>query len=66
MPNVTATIDRDQRKGLCELVRNQLGAIGDVWIALEENEDFASAEQLGIEFGECQTATRPASRMAMR
>ncbi len=48
----TAMIDRDQRDGLYELVRNHLGAIGDVWIALEENEDFATAERLGIEFGE--------------
>jgi hypothetical protein len=48
----TATIDRDQRDGLYELIRNHLGAIGDVWIALEENEDFATAERLGIEFGE--------------
>jgi hypothetical protein len=52
MPNVTATIDRDQRDGLYELIRNHLGAIGDVWIALEENEDIATAERLGIEFGE--------------
>jgi hypothetical protein len=49
---ITTTIDRDQRDGLYELVRNHLGAIGDVWIALEENEDFATAERLGIEFGE--------------
>lgn len=48
----TATIDRDQRDGLYELVRNHLGGIGDVWIALEENEDYATAERLGIEFGE--------------
>jgi hypothetical protein len=48
----TATIDRDQRDGLYELVRNHLGGIGDVWIALEENEEFATAERLGIEFGE--------------
>jgi hypothetical protein len=52
MPNVTATIDRNQRDGLYELVRNHLGAIGDVWIALEENGDFATAERLGIQFGE--------------
>ncbi len=52
MPSITATIDRDQRDGFYELVRNHLGAIGDVWIALEENEDFATAERLGIEFGE--------------
>ena len=52
MPSITATIDRDQRDGLYELIRNHLGAIGDVWIALEESEDFATAERLGIEFGE--------------
>jgi hypothetical protein len=52
MPSITTTIDRDQRDGLYELVRNHLGAIGDVWIALEENGDFATAERLGIEFGE--------------
>jgi hypothetical protein len=52
MPTSTATIDRDQRDGLYELVRNHLGAIGDIWIALEESEDFATAEQLGLEFGE--------------
>jgi len=32
------------------LVRNHLGAIGDIWIALEESEDFATAERLGLEF----------------
>ena len=48
----TATIDRDQREGLYELIRNHLGGIGDVWIALEDNEDFATAERLGLEFGE--------------
>ena len=52
MPNVTATIDRHQRDGLYELVRNHLGAISDIWIALEENEDFAVAERLGLEFSE--------------
>jgi hypothetical protein len=52
MPNVTATIDRDQRDGLYELVRNHLGSVGDLWNALEQQEDFAKAEQLGIEFGE--------------
>ncbi len=52
MPSITATIDRDQRDGLYELIRNHLGGVGDVWIALEDNEDFATAERLGIEFGE--------------
>lgn len=49
---ITATIDRAQRDGLYELIRNHLGAIGDVWIALEESEDYATAERLAREFGE--------------
>jgi hypothetical protein len=49
---ITATIDRAQRDGLYELIRNHLGAIGDVWIALEESEDYARAERLAREFGE--------------
>jgi hypothetical protein len=52
MPNVTATIDRHQRDGLYELVRNHLGSVSDLWNALEQEEDFARAERLGIEFGE--------------
>ena len=52
MPEVTATIDRHQRDGLYELVRNHLGSIGDLWHALENEEDFAKAERLGIEFAE--------------
>jgi hypothetical protein len=52
MPSITATIDRHQRDGLYELVRNHLGSVGDLWNALEQEEDFAKAEQLGIEFGE--------------
>jgi len=52
MPSTICKIDRDQRDGLYELVRNHLGAVGDIWIALEETEDFATAERLGIEFGE--------------
>ena len=48
----TARIDRDQRDGIYEVVRNHLGAIGDLWIALEENEDFETAERLAREFGE--------------
>lgn len=48
----TCTIDGNQRDGLYELVRNHLGAVGDLWIALEINKDFATAERLGLEFGE--------------
>jgi hypothetical protein len=49
---VTTTITKGQRVGLYELIRNHLGGIGDVWIALEQNEDFATAERLALEFGE--------------
>lgn len=52
MPCTTCTIDGDQRDGLYELVRNHLGAVGDLWIALEINKDFATAERLGLKFGE--------------
>jgi hypothetical protein len=48
----TTTINQEQRAGLYELVRNHLGGIGDVWIALEQNDDFATAERLGLEFSE--------------
>ncbi len=41
-----------QRDGLYELVRNHLGSIGDLWDALERDKDFATAERLGLEFGE--------------
>ena len=52
MPSITTTITREQRDGIYELVRNHLGGIGDVRIALEQNEDFATAERLGLAFGE--------------
>jgi hypothetical protein len=52
MPDTTITIDRDQRGGLYELVRNHLGSIGDFWIALERTRDFAKAEALSLEFAE--------------
>jgi hypothetical protein len=48
----TARINREQRDGIYELVRNHLAGIGDVAIALEDNEDIATAERLAIEFGE--------------
>jgi hypothetical protein len=47
----TATIDRERRDALYELVLDHLSGIGDFWIAVEEK-DFAKAERLGIEFGE--------------
>jgi hypothetical protein len=52
MPDITATIDRHQRDGLYELVRNHLGSVGDLWNALEHDKDFAKAERFGLEFGE--------------
>lgn len=52
MPATTITIDRQQRDGLYELVRNHLGSVGDLWEALERDKDFAKAEQLGNEFTE--------------
>jgi hypothetical protein len=52
MPETTTTIDRDQRDGLYELVRNHLGSIEDFWVALERTKDFATAERLGLEFAE--------------
>lgn len=52
MPDTTITIDREQRDGLYELVRNHLGAIEDFWVALERTKDFAIVERLGLEFAE--------------
>lgn len=52
MPETTITIDRDQREGLYELVRNHLASIEDFWIVLERTRDFATAERLGLEFGD--------------
>lgn len=52
MPGTTTTIDKEQRDGLYELVRNHLGGIGDIWIALEQDGEYELAEQMGIEFGE--------------
>jgi hypothetical protein len=47
----TATIDRERRDALYQLVLDHLSGVGDFWIAVEEK-DFAKAERLGIEFGE--------------
>jgi hypothetical protein len=52
MPECTITIERDQRDGLYELVRNHLAGIEDFWVALERIRDFAAAERLGLEFSE--------------
>jgi len=52
VPGTTTTINSEQRDGLYELVRNHLGSIGDLWNALERDQDFDTAERLGLEFGE--------------
>lgn len=52
MPATTITINREQRDGLYELVRNHLDSVGDLWVALEQTKDFAKAEQLGHELAE--------------
>jgi hypothetical protein len=52
MPGTTITISGAQRDGLYELVRNHLGSVGDLWDALEQRKDFATAARLGLEFGE--------------
>ena len=52
MPDkTTATIDRERRDALYELVLNHVNSLGDLWVAMEER-DFAKAERLGIEYGE--------------
>lgn len=52
MPAIVTTLDRDQREGLYELVRNHLGSIEDFFVALERTRDFAKAERLALEFAE--------------
>jgi hypothetical protein len=39
------TIDREERDGLYELVRNHLGSIEDFWGALERTKNFAAVER---------------------
>lgn len=51
MPDTTTTISGEQRDALYQLVRDHLGGLNDVWIAMEENRDFATAERLGLDFG---------------
>jgi hypothetical protein len=46
------TITKEQRVGLYELIRNHIAGLGDVWIAMEHDSDFATAERLGLEFTE--------------
>ena len=46
------TIEREERDGLYELVRNHLGSIEDFWVALERTKNFAAVERMGKEFAE--------------
>lgn len=52
MPATTITISSDQRDGLYELARNHLGSAGDLVDLLEQQKDWAKAEQLGLELAE--------------
>jgi hypothetical protein len=52
MPRPTLKIVASQRDALYEQVRNHLAALNDIWIAIEGNKDFATAEQLALEFAE--------------
>lgn len=52
MPATTITITSDQRDGLYELARNHLGSAGDLVDLLEQQKDWAKAEQLGLELAE--------------
>jgi hypothetical protein len=52
MPHRIIKLTGDQRDALYAQVRNHLAALGDVFVAMETQKDFATAERLGIEFGE--------------
>lgn len=53
MPDpTTTTINRDQRDGLYEVIRNHLALVQDFWVAMERTKDGTTAERLGLEFAE--------------
>jgi hypothetical protein len=52
MPGRNLTITATQRVALYEQVRNHLGAINDLWLALEKTGDFTAAERLAKKFSE--------------
>jgi hypothetical protein len=52
MPRKTIKITGEERDALYDQVRNHLAALGDVFVAMECQKDYATAERLGIEFGE--------------
>lgn len=51
MPKSTATITGEQRRAIYHLIRTHLGGLSDICLAFDR-EDFATAEQLALEFGE--------------
>lgn len=52
MPSPTIKITSVQRDALYRQVRNHLSGLSDVFIAMEEHHDFATAKRLGNEFAE--------------
>jgi hypothetical protein len=52
VPETTITIDGEQRAGLYEAVCNHLSGLGDIWLALEVDEDIERAMTLCTEFAE--------------
>lgn len=50
--NPTIKITSVQRDALYRQVRNHLSGLSDVFIAMEEHHDFATAQRLGNEFAE--------------
>jgi hypothetical protein len=52
VPDTTIRINREQRDGLYEVTRNHLGSAGDLVDLLEDEKDFAKAEELGLELAE--------------
>jgi hypothetical protein len=49
---VAATITKEQRDGLYELVRHHLYSIDDLWTAFGRSRDYSTAERFALEFGE--------------
>jgi hypothetical protein len=52
VPRKTIKITGEERDALYDQARNHLAALGDVFVAMECQKDYATAERLGIEFGE--------------
>ena len=69
MPRKTIKITGEERDALYDQVRNHLAALGDVFVAMECQKDYATAERLGIEFGEdfrlLQTSVGPRTTTAI-